>query len=301
MRTAIVLSGGGSLGAVQVGMLQALEDAGVVADLVIGTSVGALNAAYVARRPWPGGTTGLAEIWQGIRRTDVFPLSVSAAVRAARGRANHAVRAGGLESLVRRHVPFAQLEDAPVQLAVVATEVVTGREVVLTRGPAVESVLASAALPGIFPPVVVEGHALIDGGLVNHTPLSVAAQLGADRVFVLPTGYACALSEPPRSAMGMVLHAFSLAIHQRLASDVALLQDSLELHVAPPLCPLRVAPSDFTQATELTRRARESTAVWLEGPSPADQTAYLQLHHHAPRTPPARPNPPFAHSNGATT
>lgn len=285
MPTAIVLSGGGSLGAVQAGMLLALDEAGIVPDLVVGTSVGALNAAYVARRPWPGATEGLDRVWTGLTRQDVFPLSVSTAVRAARGRSNHAVPSAGLEALVRRHLPFERIEDAPVRLAVVATEVVTGREVVLSQGPAAESVLASAALPGIFAPVVVDGHALIDGGLVNHTPLSVAARLGADRVYVLPTGYACALSEAPRSAMGMVLHAFSLAIHQRLAADVAALQGSLELHVAPPLCPLHVAPSDFTQAGDLIARAHASTSRWLAAPREADQSAHLGFHHHdAPAT-----------------
>jgi NTE family protein len=278
--TAVVLSGGGSLGAVQAGMLQALDEAGVVPDLIVGTSAGALNAAYVAGRRWPGAAAGLGEIWAGRRRTDVFPLSVAAGVRAAAGRADHVIRPAGLAALVESTLDYTQIEDAVIRLAVVATEIVTGREVVLTRGPVVSAVLASAALPGVFPPVTIESHQLFDGGLVNHTPLSVAARLGADRVYVLPTGYACALPSPPRTAFGMVMHAFSLATHQRLASDVAALQGSLELLVAPPLCPLRIAPSDFSQAATLAERARTSTAAWLSKPMAADQTRHLRLHSH---------------------
>src|SRR5947199_211530 len=99
---------------------------------------------------------------------------------------------------------------------VVATEVTTGYEVVLSRGSVVDAVLASAALPGMLPPVDVEGHLLMDGGVVNNSPISVAADLGADRVIVLPTGYACALTEPPKSALGMALHAVTVTIQRRL-------------------------------------------------------------------------------------
>jgi NTE family protein len=272
-------------------MLLALDEAGVVPDMIIGTSAGALNAAYVARRPWPGGTVGLAAIWQQISRADVFPFSAGQALRAVRGQANHTVRNTGLEALVRRHLPYHRIEQASVRLAVVATDVITGREVVLTHGPVAEAVLASSALPGIFPPVEVDGHMLIDGGLVDHTPLTVAVRLGADRIFVLPTGYACALTAPPRSAGAMALHALSLALHQRLAADVAAFHGTGELRVVPPLCPLGVSPADFSHATDLIWRARSTTAAWLAKPPPADAGAYLGLHEHTAAPTAAQPFP----------
>jgi NTE family protein len=283
MTTALVLSGGGSLGAVQAGMLVALDEAGVVPDLLVGTSVGALNAAFVARRGWPGATEGLAEIWTGIRRSDVFPLSLRRVLRAARGRHDHAVPVSGLARLLATHLPYGDIEDAAVRLAVVATDVMTGREVVLTSGPVADAVLASAALPGVFPPVVVDGRPLIDGGLVNHTPVTVAARLGAHRIYVLPTGYACALPAAPGSALGMALHAFSLAVHQRLALDVVSLGSTVELLVAPPLCPLRVGPSDFSQAAELIERSRAATAAWLVQSPRGEPGADLGLHEHRRR------------------
>src|SRR5690349_6591647 len=111
-------------------MLLALDEAGVVPDLIVGTSVGAINAAYVAARRWPGATAGIDGIWTSISRADVFPLSVGRVVRAARGRSDHAVPSKGLEALVRRHLPYELIEDAAVRLAVVATDVMTGHEVV---------------------------------------------------------------------------------------------------------------------------------------------------------------------------
>jgi NTE family protein len=272
-------------------MLLALDEGGIVPDLIVGTSAGALNAAYVARRPWPGATAGLVAIWQQISRSDVFPFSPGLALRAVRGQSNHAVRNTALDALVRRHLPFDRIEGASVRLAIVATDLITGREVVLTHGPVAEAVLASAALPGIFPPVEVDGHVLIDGGLVDHTPLTIAVRLGADRIFVLPTGYACALSAPPRSVGGMALHALSLALHQRLAADVAAFRDAIELRVVPPLCPLDVSPADFSQATELIRRARATTATWLAKPSSPDPAAHLGLHEHTSPSTVTRPRP----------
>lgn len=281
MTTAFVLSGGGTLGAVQVGMLLALSDRGVVPDLLVGASVGALNAAYVAGDPSPAGMNRLADLWRGIRRHDVFPTPGLGSLIALTGRRNHLVGGGALRRLVAEQLPYDRLEDAPWPVSVVATEVATGQEVVLSRGPAVDAVLASAALPAMLPPVDVEGHLLMDGGVVNNSPISVATDLGADRVIVLPTGYACALTAPPRSALGMALHAVTVAIQRRLIADVAALQGSLDLWVLPPLCPLSVSPIDFTQTDSLIRRARTATRTWLDTPRPRDATKQLMLHRHS--------------------
>lgn len=280
MTTAFVLSGGGNLGAAQVGMLLALADRGIVPDLLVGTSVGALNAAFVARDPSPRGIAHLAEVWTGLRRTDVFPTRPTDALRVLTGRRNALVDPRPLRALVTRHLPYGRLEDAPWPVAVVATEVTTGREVVMTHGSAADAVMASAAIPGVFPPVDVDGHVLMDGGIVNNTPIAVAADLGADTIYVLPTGYACALPSPPTSALGMALHAVATALQQRLVTDVQRLQDRLTLHVAPPLCPVSVSPTDFRHSAELIDDARSSTRAWLDHPYGGDQSRYLRLHSH---------------------
>ena len=280
MVTAVVLSGGGSLGAVQVGMLLALAEHGVAPDVLVGTSVGAINAAYVANHPGLAGAEELAAIWSGLTRAKIFPTGPARLLRVAAGREAGLADPGPLRRLLEKHLELDLLEDAARPVTVVATEVMTGREVQISRGPAVDAVMASAALPGVFPPVRLGAHVLMDGGVVNNTPVSVAVEHGADVVYVLPTGYACALEQPPRSTVGMAMHAVTVAIQQRLIGDVRALQGTVTLRVAPPLCPLAVSPVDFTHTRELIRRARESTSAWLERPAAPDQSRDLRLHSH---------------------
>ncbi len=281
MVTALVLSGGGSLGAVQVGMLLALADRGVEADLLVGSSVGALNAAFLAGPPGAAGVRELARIWVKLRRTDIFPTDAPRLLRAVAGRVSGLADPGPLRALMHKNLTYRRLEDAPRRVAVVATDVLAGEEVVYGEGPAVEAVMASAALPAAFPPVRIGHRLLMDGGVVNNTPISVARRLGADTIYVLPTGYACALSEAPRSPVGMALHAVTLAIQQRLVADVRALQDRIDLHVAPPLCPLTISPIDFRHTASLIDRARSATGSWLDRPVPSDQARNLAMHSHA--------------------
>lgn len=288
MTTAFVLSGGGSLGAVQVGMLLALCDRHITPDLYVGSSVGALNAAFVAGHPGLGGVQKLAEVWSRLRRGDVFPTSAARVGRALTGGTNALADPRPLRRLIAANLPYERLEDAPWPVAVVTTEVMTGREVVLTAGPAVEAVMASAALPAAFPPVQVEDHLLMDGGVVNNTPISVARSLGADRIYVLPTGYACALNNAPRTPLGMAMHAVTVAIQRRLIEDVHALSSSVDLWVAPPLCPLAVSPVDFRHTSQLIDRARLMTRAWLDSPRREDPGAHLALHRHEPSRRPTR-------------
>lgn len=284
MVTALVLSGGGSLGAVQVGMLQALADAKVVPDVIVGSSVGALNAAYVANHPGPRGAAGLAEIWSQLHRSTVFPTHPIRLMGAFSGRSTALADPRRLRSLLQEHLGYDRLEASSCPVTVVATDVMTGREVVLSTGPVVDAVMASAALPGMFPPVEIGDRLLMDGGVVNNTPITAARDLGADMIYVLPTGYACALDAPPRSALGMVLHAVTVAIQRRLIDDVRNLQDQLTLRVVPPLCPLAVSPADFRKSRSLIERARATTAAWLQKAPAADQGRDLALHSHSKGT-----------------
>ena len=123
--------------------------------------------------------------------------------------------------------------------------------------------MASAAIPGVFPPVELGGRKLIDGGVSNNTPIADAIELGAERVYVLPTGNACDLQVAPRGAMGMLVHAMSLLIMRRLIVEIELLRDRAELIVLPPPCPLGVSPIDFSQADELIRRGYENGREYL--------------------------------------
>jgi len=283
MTTAFVLSGGGSLGAVQVGMLQALADHELAPDLLIGASVGALNAAYVAGHGFHrDALDDLADVWRGIRRQDVFPFAAHHQLLALAGARPSLCSPDGLRRLIDANLDYDRLEDALLPIHIVATDVLSGEEVLLSEGDVRRAVQASAAIPGVFPTVTIDGRTLFDGGVADNTPISQAIALGADRVVVLPAGVACALAEPPRSAVSTAVHALTLLIEQRLILDVAARQHQVELIVLPPLCPLSVSSTDFRSAGLLIERARDNTDRWLTAgkdrlPHPE---RFLALHHH---------------------
>jgi NTE family protein len=286
MTTAFVLSGGGSLGAVQVGMLRALGERGIAPDLLVGTSAGALNAVFVAAHGMsPASLDRLAAIWTALRRDDVFPLRGPRMVLALAGARDALCSGSGMERLVRRHVGFTDLENAPVPVHLVATDLLSGEEVLLSEGDAVSAVLASSAIPAVLPPVRRDGRTLVDGGLADNAAISQAIALGADRVYVLPTGYACALPTPPSTPLAVAVQALSLLVQRRLITDVELYADRVDLVVLPPLCPLRIAATDFRHAADLCRRAHAASAGWLDSGAAhrAAPERVLGLHGHPDR------------------
>ncbi len=279
-KTAFVFAGGGSLGAIQVGMLRSLLSAGVQPDFVIGTSVGAINAGYFAGAPNAEGVEKLAGIWSGLRRSDVFPFTFASAVGLLR-HPDYIVDSSRLRRLIENNLPYARLEDAAIPVHVTATNV-EGMAILLSKGPAIEAILASTAIPGIFPPVRIDGEMLMDGAIATNTPICVAADLGASRIIVLPTGYACDLKEPPKGAMARALHAITLLIAGQLIRDFERLGDAIHVAFVPTLCPLDVSPYDFSASHHLMQRAAASTRRWLRhgGLSLRSLPQELQAHRH---------------------
>jgi NTE family protein len=263
-RTAFVFAGGGSLGAVQVGMLHALTEHGVRPDFVVGASAGAINAAYFAADPTPDGVAALDRLWCGLSRRQVMPMRVRDLLRIATRRA-YVVDPSALRRLLECHLPYRLVEQAAIPLHVVATDMVLGVEHLLSAGSVVDAVMASAAIPGVFPPVRIGDRDLIDGGVANNTPISTALALGATRVFVLPTGFSCALRSVPKSAVGRALHALSLLVTRQLVNDIERFGASVALHVVPPLCPVDSSPYDYSASASLIHRARETTRTWIGG------------------------------------
>jgi NTE family protein len=281
--TAYVLTGGGSLGAVQVGMLQALGERGIEPDLLIGTSAGAINAAFVAGHGTSREALGeLAEIWTSLRRRTIFPLDPLRHAMAFAGMGQSLCSSAGLQSLLERHLPFPNLEDATIPVHVEVTNLLSGEEVLLSSGHTVSAVLASAAIPGVFPPVSREGLSLIDGGFADNAALAHAISLGADDVYVLPAGSACALNRPPSSALAVAMQALSVLIAQRLTLEVGHHSSKASIKVLPPLCPLSVSAVDFDQAGDLIDRARHTTGQWIDSGATELSHAerFLSLHHH---------------------
>jgi NTE family protein len=263
-RTALVLAGGANLGAVQVGMLRALDEAGVRPDVIVGASVGAVNGAWLAGAPPGSGLDELEAIWTQLRRGDIFPMRFGRGLAGFLGRRASLFDSGGLRRLLGRHVRFEQLEQAAIPLHVVVTDVLDGRDIALSSGPAIDIIAASSAIPGVFPPVTVHGRVYMDGGVVNNAPISHAVELGVDRIYVLPTGYACSLDAAPTSALGVTLHALSLMVNRRLSLDVDRYLTDVDLRVVPPPCPIDVGPGDFGRAAELVTRGYDTARVWLD-------------------------------------
>ena len=279
-KTAFVFAGGGSLGAVQVGMLRELLNAGVRADLVVGSSVGALNATYFAGVPNPAGVEELERIWRGLRRRDVFPITIRSALGFIVG-GDSLVDPSNLRGLIERNIPFSKLESAPIPVHVVATNL-GGEAICLSSGPTVETLLASAAIPVAFPSVRIGEHHLIDGAVASNTPILTAAALNATRIIVLPTGYACALREPPKGAIARALHAITLLVAHQLVRDLRELVGKIDVLTVPNPCPLDVTPYDFSRADQLLELAARHTKKWIDegGLSRSEIPASLLAHSH---------------------
>jgi NTE family protein len=214
LRTAFVLSGGGNQGVSQVGMLRALLERDIVPDVVIGTSAGALNGAAVAYAPNLTGVAQLAAVWEQLQSDHVFPGGrIHRAWNVVR-RGTHLFGNEGLAALIHHSTPARSFSDLEIPFRVIATDLDTGEEVVLARGPLKPALLASTALPGVFPIVVHAGRRLVDGGVVNNVPLWHALSGPVDRVFVLNVSSGAG-DHAVRSPLDVVMTSFMHARNQR--------------------------------------------------------------------------------------
>ena len=257
-RTAFVLAGGAALAAMQAGMLYALYERGITPDLLVGTSAGALNAAYIASRPQTVATAReLGAVWCGLRRKDVFPLRPAMLLSGLAGRRDHLVSDHGLRRLVTRHLEITRLEEASIPLHLIAYDLLSGREVRLSEGPTIEAVLATAAIPGLLPPVCLGHRLLADGGVSNNTPISHAIELGAERIYVLPTENPGVrpLPRPPRGAPDAAANALTQLFGVRLQDDLARYATAAEMIVLPAANPQHVPLTSFTHTGELIEQA----------------------------------------------
>ena len=262
-KTALVLAGGGSFGVVQVGMLRALCAHGVRPDLVAGSSVGAINGAFYAGDPSAAGIERLAGLWCGLTRRDVFPISLRRLLGALAS-SDALFAPFALRKLLATHLPHALLQNSVIPMHVVATDLLTGVPVRISAGAAVEAVLASCAIPAIYPPVRIGGRQLVDGAVACNTPIRIAVELGATRLILLPTAFACPHAAPPRGAFASAFHAMDLVVMQQLAQDTELYARRAQIITVPPICPLAVPRYDFSRAGELIDIATHSTERWLE-------------------------------------
>ncbi len=245
-----VLSGGGNLGALQVGMLRALYEHRIRPRLIVGTSVGAVNGAFLASHPGLPGIEEIVSFWSSLRRRDVFEVNASVLIGGLLGHHGYLFDSAPMRRVLESFVSFHRLEDSPVRLAVVATEVAGGAPVVIEAGDVMTALLASCAIPGVMPPVEIDGLTLIDGAASADTPVRQAISLGARELWVIPTA--------------------PLQVERLQREEAALAPggypEGLSLHIVPP--PRAHVPlGDLRQSSRLITLGYARAQAWIEGGS----------------------------------
>ena len=264
-RTAFVLGG------VEVGMLGALLERGITPDLVLGTSVGALNGAFVAQDPTPGVVDRLAELWEGVADSsrEVYGDSPLRAVRRAVSTGTHVWSSKPLATRLREELGEVTFDDLAVPLQVCAAHIERAAEHWFDTGDVVDAVVASAAVPGLLPPKEIDGEHYLDGGIVNSVPVARAHQLGASRVFVLQVGRMERPLSAPRRPWDVARVSFEIARRHRFNREMGELPDSVEAHVLPTGGTSErddsvFAGRDFRAVADKIRLSREAGAAYLD-------------------------------------
>ena len=265
-KVAVVLSGGGNRGVAQVGMLRALVEAGVRPDVVLGTSVGSLNGAALARDPTPTGIDELEAVWLGLSRERLF--SDGRLTRAWRlaSRANHIWGSEGLSEVIDGF-GVAEFSELALPLRVIACDVVTGEEAIFASGPLKPALLASCALPGLYAPVEHDGRLLVDGGVINNVPVSHALAGPASTVYVCDTS-ADLEAQVPRSAVEVILRSFAIARQGRARRDQERYDGDPRVTFLPRVVDHR-RPFDFTGVEELIDAGYTAARDFLAAGPPA--------------------------------
>ena len=282
--TALVLAGGSARGAVQIGMLQVLAEHGFVPDRIYGSSVGAVNGAGFAADPTREGVERMAQIWLRLKREDVYPSGRLHGPWLYFQQRDAVYANSGLRALVDEGFPFERLEEAAIPLEVVATSLLDGGERWFTYGPAVEAILASAAMPAIFPAVEIDGERYIDGGVVNNVPIQRAIDAGATRIVVLLCSTPVVAPPSSRRPVEGIVNALLIAIHARFVRDMAHLPEGVEVILCSGPDGASLEFDDFSttehlmalgraEASEVVRRYGLGTIPYPAPPLPVPEIA----------------------------
>ncbi len=271
MTTAFVLGGGGRWGAVEVGMLRALAEAGIRPDLVLGTSIGAFNGSVVADDPTPKGVKRLVDLWEELAASDLFTGSAVDRLRnilTLRPAIHHG---GALRTMLEGvHGSDKRIEDLEVPFQCVAASIERAAEHWFVKGPLVPALMASAAVPALFPPVEIDGQHFYDGGLVDSVPLSRAVSLGATTIYVLQVGRVEAPLRPPRRLHESALIAFEIARRHSFTNATENLPEGVQIHILPSGNPVafddrrQLKWRDISTTPELISVAYEASREYLE-------------------------------------
>ncbi len=228
-----MLGGGGQLGAHGVGLLKALIERGIQPDLIIGTSIGALNGAVVAADPSMNSVHELTRLWSSIDRAGIFDSSLVNRVRTLAKSKTHVYDDRALKLLLAETLAVANIEDLTVRFECVAASIEKASAHYFSHGPLIDAVLASSAVPGLLPPVEIDGEHFLDGGLVASIPLDRAVDLGATTIYVLQVGR---IEEPltaPTWPWEVAMVAFEISRRHRFTESLETLPPGITVHLLP--------------------------------------------------------------------
>lgn len=262
---AFVLSGGGNLGALQIGMLRALAERDIRPDLIVGCSVGAINGAGLAEDPTLVGIARLEQLWRELDGKDLMPHGIlpRAVALARKGEAIHDNE--GLRRVLNDKLTARTFEDLAVPFQCVATDVAGVQEVWFRTGPLIEPILASAALPAVYPAVEIDGVKYLDGAIVDDVPMLRAVELGARTLYVLQVG---AFSRPrpePRRPLDVAVQSYWIARHHRFKADLAAIPEDVIVHLLPTGQTPSMRYNDFTRSAELISASYAASGDYLSG------------------------------------
>jgi len=249
------------MGCAQVGMLKALFEHNITPDILIGTSVGALNAAAVASNPTLEGVAELEELWRSLTSGDIFPGGTLTRAWNIVKRGAFLVDNTGLAKVIERATSIRTIEDLQLPIRIVACDLKTGEEIVLCRGPLKEALLASAALPGVFPPITHDDRILVDGGVVDAVPIWHALSDDIDEIFILNVSGG-GLLKNLRTPLDVMTRSFSIS--RTLRFDIELRNDHKhDIYVLPKPTDKREL-YDFNDSGRLIDEAYKQTYAYLD-------------------------------------
>lgn len=241
---AFALGGGAAYGAVHVGMLRALREASVEPDLVVGTSVGSLNGAMLALDP-AGAVDTLATIWPSITTATIFPGGWLTRLRTLQTSKAYLSPNTGIAAVLAKHLPAKSFDELRLPFGAVTADFATAGPVTLRRGDLHRAILASAAIPGVLPPVEVDGRSLVDGGILANVPVQQAVEMGAASVVVLDCGLWGMAMEQPQTLVEVMLRVAAISVGRQLALDLPRIASEMPVVYLPGMFPMTTSPLDF--------------------------------------------------------
>ncbi len=282
---AFVLSGGAALGAIQVGMLQALTAVNLQPDIIVGTSAGALNGAMIAELGLTAATEALTTLWRSFTRKDIFPGSRLAQARQLLSTRNSLFPNNQLSDLMCRMLNVSRFDELQLPFGALATELDTFHGALFTAGDIRLALLASAAIPGVFPPVKINGKLFVDGALTANVPLRAAITMGAASLVVLDAGEICHHLQAPRHVAEMFMSTIQVAMRQRVQVEAPVVAEQMPVLYLPTPCPMSNSMLNFDESSSLMIQAEQMSRQFLQTaviPTPGQMSGAPHFHNNEP-------------------